>query len=375
MGLFENFPYTNFHNLNLDWIIKVLKNAVSELEEIQTNWESVRDTANTAKTTADAAAVKAENARTTANGAMTKADSAETKAKNADANADLAVVQSSAAQDTATSAEAAANEAKETAARAENTAGTAQATANAAKTTADGVDGKATTALTNSQNAVTTANAAKTTAEGLDAQVKAAQSAADAAYDIAEEADKTATSADSKVDALTTTVNSVGKTANDAMSLAQTNEKDIASNDADIAEIRKFITAPVEVTMEPGGYCTIAAGNVNYNIPDGTLSSAYTQVISATISDGARHTLNEFEAATDGDGHKLYRVDYIARVWLNVGETLTYIPAVVIRSAPTTLLIAATSIIPYAATDGGLHYTVAAVCNLVGINQYTSTPT
>ena len=177
MGLFENFPYTNFHNLNLDWIIKILKNAVAELEEIQTNWESVRDTANTAKTTADAAAVKAENARTTANGAMTKADSAKTQSENAEL--------------TAEDAQATSRESDEKAARAEIVAGAAQSTANAAKTTADGVDAKATTALENSTNAVTTANAAKTTA----------------------------TNADSKVDALTKTVDTVGKTANDAISL------------------------------------------------------------------------------------------------------------------------------------------------------------
>lgn len=366
MGLFENFPYTNFHNLNLDWIIKILKNAVAELEEIQTNWESVRDTANTAKTTADAAAVKAENARTTANGAMTKADSAETKAKNADANAELALVQSTQAQDAATSAEAAANEAKEIAARAESTA-------SAAKTTADGVDAKATTALTNSQNAVTTANAAKTTADGLDVQVKTAQSAADAAYDIAGEADKTATSADSKVDALTTTVNSVGKTANDAMSLAKTNEKDIAANDADIAEIRKFLTAPNETLMQPGGYYSIAVGDVNYTIPEN--AEVYTQLIPVTISDGIVTTLTQLESATDGDNHLLYRLDYVPQVWLVVDGNRKVIPAVATRSTRNTLLIAATSNIAYNTTDGGLHYNLAVVCNLVGINQYISTPT
>lgn len=338
MGLLEHFPYTNFHNLNLDWIIEVLKNAVAELEEIQTNWEGVRDTANTAKTTADAAAVKAESARTAANGAITKADSAETKAKNADANAELAVVQSSAAQDTATSAEAAANEAKETAARAENTA-------SAAKTTADGVDGKANTALTNSQNAVTTANEAKTTA----------------------------TTADSKVDALTTTVNNVGKTASDALSLAQTNETDIASNDADIAEIRKFVTAPNENLMQPGGYLVIAAGDTNYNIPDG--AESYTQLITATISDDTVTNLAELESATDGDGHTLYRVNYIPRVWLTVNDRRVYIPAIATRAGRNTLTIAATSNIAYATTDGGLHYTLAAVCDLAGINQYISTPT
>ena len=117
MALFEHFPYVNIQNLNLNWIIKVLENAVAELKEIQTNWEGVRETANTAKTTADAAATKAENARITANGSMTKAISAEDTAKMAKTAADTAEMNSNAAQDTAVEAQAIANEANETAAR------------------------------------------------------------------------------------------------------------------------------------------------------------------------------------------------------------------------------------------------------------------
>ena len=33
MGLFDNFPYTNFHELNLDWILKILKEIQSTLEQ------------------------------------------------------------------------------------------------------------------------------------------------------------------------------------------------------------------------------------------------------------------------------------------------------------------------------------------------------
>lgn len=226
MGLFENFPYTNFHNLNLDWIIKVLKNAVAELEEIQTNLESVRETANTAKTTADSAATKAENARITANGAMTKADAAKTQSENAELVANAARV-------TAEDAQATSHESDEKAARAEIVAGAAQSTANAAKKTADGVDAKASTALENSTNAITTADAAK----------------------------KTATNADSKVDALTTTVNTIGKTANDALSIAQTNEKDIATNVADITTLESAVFVNVEPSLDTAG-----AGTYTINV-------------------------------------------------------------------------------------------------------------
>ena len=262
MGLFENFPYTNFHNLNLDWIIKVLKNAVAELEEIQTNWESVRDTANTAKTTADAAAVKAENARTTANGAMTKADSAKTQSENAELTANAARV-------TAEDAQATSRESDEKAARAEIVAGAAQSTANAAKTTADGVDAKATTALENSTNAVTTANAAKTTADGVDAKATTALENSTNAVTTANAAKTTATNADSKVDALTKTVDTVGKTANDAMSLAQTNEKDIASNDADITILESAVFVNQEPSIDTAGagtYTINVSPTVSYNL-------------------------------------------------------------------------------------------------------------
>lgn len=35
MGLFEQFPYTNFHDLNLDWIIKALKDLDEKVDTIE----------------------------------------------------------------------------------------------------------------------------------------------------------------------------------------------------------------------------------------------------------------------------------------------------------------------------------------------------
>lgn len=32
MGVFENFPYANFHELNLDWIIKALKESITTMQ-------------------------------------------------------------------------------------------------------------------------------------------------------------------------------------------------------------------------------------------------------------------------------------------------------------------------------------------------------
>lgn len=206
MGLFENFPYTNFHNLNLDWVIKVLKNAVSELEEIQTNWENVRDTANTAKTTADTAKTTADTAKTTADVAKTAADSALAKSTKAASDAELALIQSSDAQNSATSAEAASNNALEIATQAKNTA--------------DGIASKADTALKNSQ----------------------------VATEIAEEAESTANAAAKKSTANTEAItnlnvrcNNIAGDASNALSLAQTNETDIASLDGDVARFNTLL--------------------------------------------------------------------------------------------------------------------------------------
>ena len=35
MGIFENFPYTNFHDLNLDWLLKLTKKNSEDIEALQ----------------------------------------------------------------------------------------------------------------------------------------------------------------------------------------------------------------------------------------------------------------------------------------------------------------------------------------------------
>ena len=35
MAMFENFPYTDMHNLNLDWIIKIAKDFLDQYTHIQ----------------------------------------------------------------------------------------------------------------------------------------------------------------------------------------------------------------------------------------------------------------------------------------------------------------------------------------------------
>jgi len=40
MAVFEQFPYTNFHELNLDWIIKQMKDVLGSVEELSAKLDS-----------------------------------------------------------------------------------------------------------------------------------------------------------------------------------------------------------------------------------------------------------------------------------------------------------------------------------------------
>ena len=43
MGIFENLPYTNYHELNLDWIIQMMKKLDGEWEDYKQFFDSIRD--------------------------------------------------------------------------------------------------------------------------------------------------------------------------------------------------------------------------------------------------------------------------------------------------------------------------------------------
>ena len=46
MGLFQNFPYTNFHEINLDQILKIMQDMQTEWESTKSEWNSMRDFIN-----------------------------------------------------------------------------------------------------------------------------------------------------------------------------------------------------------------------------------------------------------------------------------------------------------------------------------------
>ena len=78
---------------------------------------------------------------------------------------------------------------------------------------------------------------------------------------------------------MTTTVNTVGKTANDALSLAQTNEKDIAMNDADITTLESAVFVNQEPSVNTAG-----AGTYTINVSSTVSYTPYDVQVTAPQS-------------------------------------------------------------------------------------------
>lgn len=85
MGLFEHWPYVNFHDLNLDWIIKEFPKVYASRDEAQASAEASADSASASQLSADAALESQEAARQSELNAAQSADDAagsEASAKN-----------------------------------------------------------------------------------------------------------------------------------------------------------------------------------------------------------------------------------------------------------------------------------------------------
>lgn len=163
----RKYPYTNFHELNADWILDEVKDAAEAAEtaaaEVQT-WddritaanataEQARLAANTANTVANQALQTAEGISDTANLALERSENALSVAGGADTAAGNAVT-------TANAASAAATSAAQVAATANNNANTALQQAGQAATSASAAQ----TAAANSATAAQTAQAQATAA-------------------------------------------------------------------------------------------------------------------------------------------------------------------------------------------------------------------
>lgn len=181
MGIFEQFPYSNFHNANLDNVLnnsnqalRDAANAVHIAGEAKDIAEGLTDDVATALQEAEAASTAAASAEATAAQAQAEAEAASELAQDA---YDLA----STADSAAANALSVANTANSNAGTALSTANTANTNASNAVTTANAARTTANTANTNASNAVSTANAASTAASNA---VSTANSALDAVNNI-----------------------------------------------------------------------------------------------------------------------------------------------------------------------------------------------
>lgn len=172
MALFESVPYVNFHEMNLDWILKFIQETRDKLDQIET-----------AVIAAQAAQAGAETARAGAEDAQAAAEAAAGEAADsaADAQSDAQAAQAAqiSAAESATNAAASATQAQAAQAAAGNSAtqaaqsnAAAAQNANAAAQSASSAAQSAGTATTAAQTATTQATAAAASA------AEAAESAA-----------------------------------------------------------------------------------------------------------------------------------------------------------------------------------------------------
>ena len=149
----NEYPYTNFHDINLDWVLEKTKECVEKVGAAESVAQQAQDTAQTAKTTAETAQTEAATAAQTAANSATVAQEAKATADGIDAKATRALEKAGNAEaevGSATQAAAAATQAAQnatnTAAAAQTAAENAQAAAQAANNTANQADSTATEA-------------------------------------------------------------------------------------------------------------------------------------------------------------------------------------------------------------------------------------
>lgn len=145
MGLFNNFPYPDTHQLNLDWIL----NKVGEIQKALTDAQAAATAAENSATSAQTFANNAQDSATSAQDAATaqpSAQQAQAAATAAKTNATSAQTSAENAQMSVTQAHTFANNAQTFANNAQNSATSAQTSANIAQDAATSAHEDATSA-------------------------------------------------------------------------------------------------------------------------------------------------------------------------------------------------------------------------------------
>lgn len=174
MALFENVPYVNFHEMNLDWILKFIQETRDKLDQI----EAAVIAAQAAQAGAETARAGAEEA---AGSSADSAADAENYAAQAAGSATQAAASATQAAQSATNAAASATQAQQSASAAGNSA-TQAAQSNAAS--AQNANAAAQSASSAAQSAGTATTAAGTATQQATAAAASAAEAAESAGSI-----------------------------------------------------------------------------------------------------------------------------------------------------------------------------------------------
>lgn len=178
MSLFEHVPYTNFHDLNLSWILKFTNRVKGKLDEIDASVAA----ALAAQAGAEDAEAGAVDAKDAAEAAAAQAAGSATQAGQSATNAANSAIQAqqsaTAAQTAAQQAAGSANTAQQAAQQAGTSGTSAQQAAQQAAQSATNAAGSATQAAGSAANAANSATAAGTSATNAANSATAAQQAA-----------------------------------------------------------------------------------------------------------------------------------------------------------------------------------------------------
>lgn len=182
----NEYPYTNFHDINLDWVLEKTKECVEKVGAVESVAQEAKDTSTAAKTEAETAKAEAAKAAQAAAKSATDAQEAKATADGVDAKATEALQKAGNAEAEVSSATQAAAAATQAAQNATNTAAAAQTTAENAQAAAEAAAADAQTAagsvsefdgrITASTN---TANQAKSTADTAQSTATEAKNTAD----------------------------------------------------------------------------------------------------------------------------------------------------------------------------------------------------